>query len=62
MFVSVVLVLIAVVVVGLGASAVMSWASGRSALWNMAFGGVLAVAVLAGALVIAFLLTRAAYR
>jgi hypothetical protein len=43
------------------ASVVMAWASSRSALWNMAFGGVLALAVLAGAVLIAFLLTRAAY-
>ena len=61
MLVIIVLVLIAVVVVGLAASAVMTWASGRSALWNMVFGGVLALAVMAGALVIAYLLTRAAY-
>jgi hypothetical protein len=46
---------------GLIASAVMSWASNRSAVWNMVFGGVLALAVLAGALIIAILLTRAAY-
>ena len=55
------LLLIAVAVVGLAASAVMSWASDRSALWNMVFGGVLALAVLAGAIVIAYFLTRAAY-
>ncbi len=61
MLVIIVLVLIAVVVVGLAASAVMTWASDRSALWNMVFGGVLALAVMAGALVIAYLLTRAAY-
>ena len=61
MFVIIALVLIAVVVVGLAASAVMTWASDRSALWNMVFGGVLALAVMAGALVIAYLLTRAAY-
>jgi len=61
MLVIIVLVLIAVVVVGLAASAVMTWASSRSALWNMVFGGVLALAVMAGALVIAYLLTRAAY-
>lgn len=61
MFVAILLALIAVVVAGLAASAVMTWASSRSAIWNMLFGGVLAVGVLAGALVIAYLLTRAAY-
>jgi hypothetical protein len=46
---------------GVLASVVVSWASNRSALWNMAFGAVLAFAALAGALIIAFLLTRAAF-
>jgi ABC-type Mn2+/Zn2+ transport system permease subunit len=48
-------------VFGVLASVVMGWASNRSALWNMVFGGVLALAVLAGAVIIAFLLTRAAF-
>jgi hypothetical protein len=46
---------------GLIASVIMSWASDRSALWNMVIGGVLALAVLVSALGIAVLLTRAAY-
>lgn len=46
---------------GFLASLVMSWAGDRSALWNMVFGGILAFAVLAGALVIAYFLTRRAY-
>jgi hypothetical protein len=43
------------------ASAAMSWASNRSAVWNMVFGGALAFVVLACAPVIALLMTRAAY-
>ena len=46
---------------GVLTSALMSWASNRPALWNMVFGGFLALAVLAGALLIAFVLTRATY-
>jgi hypothetical protein len=61
MLVTILLVMVAVGVLAALASVVMAWASNRSALWNMALGGVLALAVLAGALVIAFLLTRAAY-
>lgn len=48
-------------IVGLIASMVMVWSSNRSAVFSMAVGGLLALAVLACALVIAFLLTRAAY-
>jgi hypothetical protein len=54
-------VMAAVGVLAWTASAIMSWASSRSAVWNMVFGGVLALAVLGAALVIAILLTRAAY-
>ena len=43
------------------ASVVMSWATRRSALWSMLIGALLAVAVLVGAVIIAFLMTRAAY-
>lgn len=39
----------------------MAWAGNRSALFNLVFGGVLALAVLAGGLLIAFLLTRVEY-
>jgi ABC-type Mn2+/Zn2+ transport system permease subunit len=52
---------VAASIVGLAASVVMAWASNRSALFNMAFGGLLAVAVLAGGVLIAYLLTRVAY-
>jgi hypothetical protein len=45
----------------IAASAVIAWASNRSALWNMAFGAILAFGVLIGALLLASLLTRAAY-
>lgn len=48
-------------VFGIIASVVMSWASTRSALWNMMFGGILAFGVLAGALIIALVLARTAY-
>lgn len=47
--------------IGLLASIVIAWASNRSALWNMAFGVICGLAVLAAALVIALLLTRAAF-
>ena len=47
--------------VGIVASIVMSRASNQSALFNMVLGGVLAVAVLAGALIIAYLLTQAMF-
>ncbi len=46
---------------GVAASIVMARASNRSGLWNMLFGGVLALALMAGALMIAYLLTRAVY-
>jgi ABC-type Mn2+/Zn2+ transport system permease subunit len=52
---------VAACVVGLAASVVMAWAGNRSALFNMAFGGFLASAVLAGGVLIAYCLTRAAY-
>jgi hypothetical protein len=43
----------------LGASAIMSWASNRSPLFNMAVGALLALGVLGGAILIALLLARA---
>jgi len=46
--------------IAVAASVVMMWASNRSALWNMVFGPALAVAVLAGVLLAALLLSRAA--
>jgi hypothetical protein len=60
------MITIAAIVFGAGAiaavaSIVMSRASDRSALFNMVLGGVLAFAVLAGALIIAWLMTRAVF-
>jgi ABC-type Mn2+/Zn2+ transport system permease subunit len=48
-------------IAGMLASVVMVWSSNRSALFSMLVGGLLAVGVLACALLIAWLLTRAAY-
>ena len=45
--------------IGVIASIVMSRASNQSAIFNMVLGVVLALAVLAGALLIALLMTRA---
>lgn len=59
--VTVVLVMAAAAACAVIVGAVMVWASSRSALWNMAFGTVLALAAIAAALIIAFLMTRAAY-
>jgi hypothetical protein len=61
MLLTIALVMVAAGILAMLASVVMSWASNRSALWNMVLGTVLAVAVLGGALMIAFLLTDAAY-
>ena len=47
--------------IGVIASIVMARAADRSALFNMVLGGILAIAVLAGALLIAYLMTRAVY-
>lgn len=43
------------------ASWFMWWATKRSAIWAMAAGALLAVITLVGAVVIAWLMTRAAY-
>jgi hypothetical protein len=56
-----ILTLISACVLAVLASIVMSWASNRSALWNMAFGGVLALAVLVGALIIAYVFAWMVY-
>ena len=61
MWLTLALIVIAACAFGFLTSLVMSWASNRSALWNMVFGGVLAFAVLAGALLVAYFLTRRAY-
>lgn len=61
MWLTLALIVVTACVFSLLASLVMSWASNRSALWNMVFGGVVAFALLAGALIIAYFLTRAAY-
>ena len=55
------MILLGVCACGVVASVVMVWASNRSALSSMIVGGVLAVVVLACALLIAYLITRAAY-
>jgi hypothetical protein len=61
MLLEILIVLASACVFGVIASMIMVWASNRSPLWNMLLGGVLARAVLGGALIIAFLLTRAAF-
>ena len=53
--------LLVVCAIGIGASLLMTQASNRSALWNMFFGGVVAFGVLVGAVLIAWLLARAAF-
>jgi hypothetical protein len=52
-------VLVGACALAVGASVVMSRASDHSAMWNMILGGFLALAVLAGALLIAYFMTRA---
>jgi hypothetical protein len=44
------------------ASSFMWWATKRSALWAMAAGAILALVALAGALIIAWVMTWAAFR
>jgi uncharacterized membrane protein YeaQ/YmgE (transglycosylase-associated protein family) len=61
MLISILIVVASAAVLGMLASVVMSWASNRSALFNMILGAVLALAVLAGALTIALFMTRAMY-
>ena len=61
MLVTVLIVIGGACLFGVLTSIVLSWASNRSALWNMAFGGILALAVLAGALIIAIVLARTTY-
>ena len=54
-------ILVGACAIALGASAVMSWASNRSPLWNMALGGVLAFLVFVGVLVFAYFFTRSSF-
>jgi hypothetical protein len=57
-------ILVALVLAGAGAiaaSVVMDWSSRRSALWNMVFGVVLAIALVAGVVLMAMLLANASY-
>ena len=57
-------ILVTLVLAGAGAiaaSALMNWSSQRSAIWNMVFGVVVAVAVIAGVILIAILLANVAY-
>jgi hypothetical protein len=44
------------------ASRVMSWASDRSPLWNMMFAGAMGLLVMGGAVLLAWLLTQAAFK
>jgi hypothetical protein len=55
------IVLAGACVAAVALSWVMSWASNRSALWNMLFGGFFVFVVFAGAVLLAYLLTRAAF-
>jgi hypothetical protein len=57
----VLLIFLGACIAGMLASMVMVWSSNRSALFSMLVGGLLAVGVLICALLIAWLLTRAAY-
>jgi hypothetical protein len=59
--VAAIMVVLAAGVVTMLASVFMWWACRRSAAWGMAAGAVLAVFALGGAIVIAWLLTRAWY-
>ena len=54
-------VIVGACLIGVVASMVIVWASNRSAVWNMAFGVLCGLAVLAAGLLIALLLTRAAF-
>jgi len=55
------LIVIAAGLVTAAASRFMWWACRRSALWSMAAGVILAVMALGGAVVVAWLMTRAMY-
>jgi hypothetical protein len=57
----IVLILAGACVLGIAASVVMSWASNRSALWNMVFSGVLVFTVFAALALVVIVLTRAAF-
>lgn len=48
-------------VAAIGLSRVMAWTSDRSALWSMVFGGIFVFLTVVGAVVIALLLTNAAF-
>ena len=61
MVTTVVLVAVAAAVCGVIAGAIMTWASRRSPLWNMAFALLLGLAAVAAAFVIAWIMTRRAY-
>ena len=61
MIVAIILVSVAACALAAVASFVITRASNRSALSNMVLGGVLALAVLAGAIFIAFFMARAMY-
>jgi hypothetical protein len=56
-----VLIVVAAAVVTAGVSRFMWWACGRSPAWAMTAGAILAVLALGGAVMIAWLMTRAMY-
>ena len=61
MLLTILVVVAGACLIGLLASIVIAWASNRSAAWNMMFGALCGLAVLLAALLIALLLTRAAF-
>ena len=58
---TVILAIAAAGVCAILASCFMWWATKRSAIWAMAAGALLVVVIFAGAVVIAWLMTRSAY-
>jgi hypothetical protein len=58
---TIILALLGVCVFGIAASIVMSWASNRSPLWNMAFSGALVFAMFVALALVVIYLTRAAF-
>ena len=56
-----VVIAVAACAAAIGASWFMWWTTGRSAVWSMAAGIILGFLAIGGALIIAWLLTRAAF-
>jgi hypothetical protein len=57
----VLLLLASACVVGIAASIVMSWASNRSALWNMMFSGALVFGIFVAIATLVIIVTRRAF-